>query len=209
MLAVAIGIRPRTALVEGTAIQLERGIIVDETFKTNMDGIYAAGDVAQVWDPATEQYVLDSLWWVAREQGRVAGSNMAGKNERYQRQVPFNVTRIGGITTTLIGCIGQPERDDDLVAIARGDSETWRFSGAAFAVKRDSEKNRVRLLIGENSIQGALVMGDQSLSRPLQHLIVEQVDIRPIRQRLMDDPGELAALIQQFWSEREGSKHAG
>ena len=208
IVAVAIGIRPQLALIEGTPIQVERGILVDETFKTSVEGIYAAGDVAQVWDPQIEKYVLDSLWGIAREQGRVAGSNMAGVNEPYQRKVPFNVTRIGRITTTLIGCIGQPEKDEDLVEIARGDSETWRSSGNALAVKKDAGDNRVRLLVGERNIQGALVMGDQTLSRPLQHLIAEQVDITPIRDRLLDNPEDLAELIQQFWSEKERRDHA-
>lgn len=208
MVGVAIGIRPQTALVGGTPIHVERGILVDEIFKTSVEDIYAAGDVAQVWDPHTQKYVLDSLWGVAREQGRVAGINMAGVHEPYQRKTPFNVTRIGRITTTLIGCIGQPESDDDLVAIARGDSETWRSSGNAFAVKKDTENNRVRLLVGKSNIQGALVMGDQTLSRPLQHLITEQVDITPIRERLLDNPEELAELIQRFLSERERTNHA-
>lgn len=209
MVGVAIGIRPQTALVEGTPIHVERGILVDEAFKTSVEDIYAAGDVAQVWDPHTQQHVLDSLWGVAREQGRVAGINMAGVHEPYQRKIPFNVTRIGRITTTLIGCIGQPERDDDLVAIARGDSETWRSSGDAFAVKKNTENHRVRLLVGKRTIQGALIMGDQTLSRPLQHLITEQVDITPIRERLLDNPEELAELIQHFLSERERTDHAG
>ena len=208
MVGVAIGIRPQTAVVEGTPIHIERGILVDETFKTSAKGVYAAGDVAQVWDPHTQLHVLDSLWGVAREQGRAAGSNMAGSKEPYQRKIPFNVTRIGGITTTLIGCIGQPERDDDLVAIARGDSETWRSSGDAFAVKKNTENNRVRLLVGKRNIQGALVMGDQTLSRPLQHLVAEQVDITPIRERLLDNPEELVELIQHFLSERERMNHA-
>ena len=39
--------------------------------------------------------------------------------------VPFNVTRLAGLTTTIIGTVGRG-RDDDLVGIARGDSETWR-----------------------------------------------------------------------------------
>ena len=209
IVAVAIGIRPQLALTEGTAIDIERGILVDETFKTSVEGIYAAGDVAQVWDPQAQKSVLDSLWWVAREQGRLAGINMAGVHEPYQRKVPFNVTRIGNITTTLIGCIGQPEKDEDLVAIARGDSETWRSSGDAFAVKKDAENNRIRLLIGNSTIEGALVMGDQTLSRPLQHLIAERIDITPIRETLMDNPDDLAEVIQNYWSSRERTYHAG
>jgi len=37
--------------------------------------------------------------------------------------VPFNVTRLAGLTTTLIGTVGRGH-DDDLVGVARGDSET-------------------------------------------------------------------------------------
>jgi NADPH-dependent 2,4-dienoyl-CoA reductase/sulfur reductase-like enzyme len=209
MVGMAIGIKPRTQLAEGTGMEIDRGILVDETFKTSIEGIYAAGDVAQVWDPEVQQHVLDSLWWVAREQGRVAGRNMAGSKEVYQRRLPFNVTRIGGITTTLIGRLGQGEEtDEDLVAIARGDSETWRSSADVAAIKKDEECNRVRLLVGERKIHGALVMGDQALSRPLQHLISEQVDIGSIRERLVNDPENLVELIVGFWSERDQQVHA-
>jgi NADPH-dependent 2,4-dienoyl-CoA reductase/sulfur reductase-like enzyme len=208
MVGVAIGIKPRTRLTRETGIDIDRGILVDETFKTSIDGIYAAGDAAQVWDPETRQHVLDSLWWVAREQGRIAGRNMAGAQEVYQRRLPFNVTRIGGITTTLIGRLGQGETDEDLVAIARGDSETWRSSADVAAIKRDKENNRVRLLLGERKIHGALVMGDQTLSRPLQDLISEQVDIGSIRERLVNNPDGLVELIELFWTEREQRAHA-
>ena len=134
---------------------------------------------------------------------------MAGADEVYQRKTPFNVTRIGGITTTIIGRLGQGEADEDLVAIARGDSETWRTSGDVFAVEKDIEHDRVRLLVGDRQIHGALVMGDQKLSKPLQHLISEQVDITPIRGRLVQDPEQLTSLIENFWAERQGELHAG
>jgi hypothetical protein len=40
------------------------------------------------------------------------------------------------------------------------------------------------LFVGERKIVGALVMGDQSWSRPLQRLIGEEVDITPVRPAL-------------------------
>jgi NAD(P)H-nitrite reductase large subunit len=94
------------------------------------------------------------------------------------------------------------------VAIARGDSETWRSSADVAAIKRDKENNRVRLLLGERKIHGALVMGDQTLSRPLQDLISEQVDIGSIRERLVNNPDGLVELIELFWTEREQRAHA-
>ena len=206
IVGVAIGIRPRIDLVAGTSLRVDRGILVDETFRTSIAGIYAAGDVAQVWDAQAGRYVLDSLWPVAREQGRVAGLNMVGRHQPYKRRPPFNVTRIGHITTTIIGCIGQDNSDDDLVAIARGDSEVWRSRPSALAVKKDADNNRVRILVGERTIQGALVMGDQALSRPLQQLITRQADISSIRAQLLENPGQLTGLIERLWSEVD---HAG
>jgi NADPH-dependent 2,4-dienoyl-CoA reductase/sulfur reductase-like enzyme len=208
MVGVAIGIRPRTHLAVAAGLEVDRGVIVDERLKTSVEGIYAAGDVAQVWDPETGSHVLDSLWWIAREQGRVAGRNMAGADEVYQRKTPFNVTRIGGITTTLIGRLGQGEKDEDLVAIARGDSETWRTCADVFAVEKDTAHDRVRLLVGDQQILGALVMGDQTLSRPLQHLIAEEVDIRSIRGELMSQPAQLVSLIERLWAETQASVNA-
>jgi hypothetical protein len=63
------------------------------------------------------------------------------------------------------------------------------------AVTEQHEVNRLRLLVDERIIVGALVMGDQTLSRPLQNLIANQVDIVPIRQAIQDDPGAILSLI--------------
>ncbi len=47
---------------------------------------------------------------------------MAGKQTAYIKSIPSNVTRLAGLTTTIIGAVGKG-RDEDVVGIARGDSE--------------------------------------------------------------------------------------
>ncbi len=202
ILAVAIGIRPRLELAHAAGLEVNRGVLVDEHMATSVRNIYAAGDVAEVFDPASGRTVLDSLWWVALEQGRAAGRNMAGDPQRYSRPPAFNVTRIGGITTTILGAVGRGTESVDLQAIARGDSEGWRIQPDAMAVETGEQHSRARLLLGANTIVGAVVMGDQSLSRPLQHLIGGQVDISPIRDRLLAEPAELVGTVMEFWNAR-------
>jgi NAD(P)H-nitrite reductase large subunit len=200
--AVAIGIRPRVQLARECGLQVERGILVDQYLQSSSEDIFAAGDVAQVYDPFTGDSVLDSLWGPARQQGAIAGKNMAGASEAYSKPVAFNVTRLAGLTTTIIGTVGKG-RDDDLVGIARGDSDTWRQLPDCISAQQDFEVNRLRLMLGENTILGAVVMGDQTLSRPLQNLITNRVDITMIKTSLLEPGAPVAALIADFWSQRK------
>jgi hypothetical protein len=47
-----------------------------------------------------------------------------------------------------------------------------------------------------------VVMGDQALSRPLQHLIRERVDIRWVRERLFRGPAEVHQALRALMERR-------
>jgi NAD(P)H-nitrite reductase large subunit len=207
LVAIAIGIKPRITLAQKCGLQVERGVLVNEYLQSSAEDIFAAGDVAQVYDPFTGKYVIDSLWGPARQQGAAAGINMAGGNQIYTKRIAFNVTRLAGLTTTIIGTVGKGV-DNDLVGIARGDSETWRQLPDAIIAQQDFEINRLRLMLGESTILGAIVMGDQTLSKPLQSLVSDQVDISVIKSRLLETDAPVADLIADFWSMRKtGNAH--
>lgn len=200
LVAIAIGVRPRMELAKDAGLATERGILVDERLRTGAPDIFAAGDVAQVFDPWSGRSVLDTLWGVAVAQGRAAGRNMAGQDTPYRKAVPCNVTRLAGLTTTIIGAVGQGH-DKDLIGIARGDSETWRQLPDAMVAQNAFDVNRLRLLVAENRLMGAVVMGDQTLSLPLYRLVAGQADITPIREHLLRPAARLGDLIAGFWSE--------
>jgi NAD(P)H-nitrite reductase large subunit len=199
MVAYAVGIKPRVELAQAADLALNRGILVNEFLQTSDSHIFAAGDVAQVYDPLTGRSSLDSLWSPAREQGYAAGLNMAGKSQAYIKSVPFNVTRLAGLTTTIIGAVGNGQ-DEDVVGIARGDSETWRQLPDAIVAQSGFDVNHVRLLIGEDRVIGAVVMGDQKLSAPLQKIVEQKIDISSIRDKLLIKDVKVADVIVDFWS---------
>ncbi|HKZ44343.1 MAG TPA: FAD-dependent oxidoreductase [Anaerolineales bacterium] len=200
MVAYAVGIQPNIDLAIKCGITTDRGILVNEYMKTDFENIYAAGDVAQVFDPFTERYIIDSLWDPARNQGYIAGLNMAGNKNKYLKTLPFNVTRLAGITTTIIGMIGVRKHDqNDQYNIVRGDSETFQELPDSIAVDSRSELNNIRMIIGEKTILGAIIMGDQTLSRPLKDLITEQVDISSIKDDLIAKKTPLADLVMDCW----------
>jgi NAD(P)H-nitrite reductase large subunit len=210
LVAIAIGIRPRKELAEASGVETDRGILVNEFLQTSQPDIFAAGDVAQVYDPFLGKSILDSLWGPAREQGHAAGLNMFGQRTIYVKTVAFNVTRLAGLTTTIIGTVGKGS-DDDVVGIMRGDSETWRQLPDAIAAQDNFNVNRLRILVGKQTLIGAIVMGDQTLSRPLHQLIEKRVDITNIRRHLLKPNPPLADLIVDFWTqwrESYASQHA-
>jgi NAD(P)H-nitrite reductase large subunit len=202
VLAVAIGVRPRADLAREAGLKVDRGVLVDEYLQASAPDIFAAGDVAQVFDPRSGRATLDVLWPTALAQGQVAGANMAGARRAYVKGVAFNVTQLAGLKVTIIGAVGDG-RTDDLVAIARGDSEAWRLLPEAWVLSQRDDVNRVRLLVGERTIVGALVMGDQTWSRPLHRLVSEQIDISEIRPALVRGGPDAMHLLAQFCQQGE------
>jgi NAD(P)H-nitrite reductase large subunit len=200
IVGIAIGIQPKKWIAETSGIKTSRGIYVNEYLTTNYEDIYAAGDVAEVYDPTVGKAILDSLWAPARKQGYTAGLNMSGKKLPYYKGVPFNVTRLAGLTTTIIGALGGHEADADTIGIVRGDSEGWREMPDAIAAQSNFSINRLRVLVNEKNIVGALLMGDQTLSRALHHIIVQKVDISSIRDRLMFSDNAITEVIADFWA---------
>ncbi len=198
IVAYAIGIQPKLELATAAGLAVDRGILVNQFMQTNVQDVFAAGDVAQAYDPRTGRSVLDSLWTPAREQGRAAGLNMAGRQVEYIKSAPFNVTRLAGLTTTIIGTVGHG-RDEDIVGIARGDSETFRSLPDAIVAQSGFDINHLRLVIGQKSFLGAILMGDQTLSTPLQKMIENSADISPIRQKLMAPNASVADIVAEYW----------
>jgi NAD(P)H-nitrite reductase large subunit len=198
MVAVGIGIKPRIELAQTAGLDVERGILVNETMQTSHPDVFAAGDVGQVYDPLTGKKSLDMLWSPALEQGRTAGLNMAGRAAVYHRQVAVNVLRLGGVMTTIIGAIGSGQ-DDAPLSIMRGSSETWQQLPNTIAVTKGGGVNQLRLALGEKLLVGALLMGEQTLSLPLQELISKQVDISPIRAQLLQSDAPLGEVLMDFW----------
>ncbi len=202
LVGVAIGVRPNIRLAKEAGLRCERGVLVDEYLRTSEPDIFAAGDVAQIWDRWSGEYRVDSLWPSALASGRAAGANMAGANEPYEKGVPFNVARLCGIMLTAIGqAAAQRTPDEAHLEISRGSSQVWTAMPAAryLRFQRSRGVNSVRLLVRDTVLVGALVLGDQSLVTPLIELIGASVDISPILPQLQDPHIPLTDSLVPFW----------
>jgi NAD(P)H-nitrite reductase large subunit len=199
MVAIGIGVKARQELAKEAGLETDRGIVVNEYLQTSQPNIFASGDVAQIFDPATGRSSIDNLWNPGRRQGRVAALNMAGNQQAYQRTVALNVLRLAGVMTTLIGSIGSG-RDEGPVYTTRGSSETWQQLPNTLAAEVSLEESQLRLILSEQRLLGAVVMGDQKISRPIRDLITDQVDITPIHDQLLQSGPQLGQLIMDYWA---------
>jgi NAD(P)H-nitrite reductase large subunit len=199
LVAVAIGVLPQIGLAKAAGIDCDRGILVDEYLRSSAEDVFAAGDVAEVCEALTDRRTVEVLWSSAVAKGRVAGLNMATTPTRaYEEAPPLNVTRLAGFKITIIGTVGNGD-DSDLEGIARGDSETWRELGDAVTVESQGEDCNVRLELGQSTIVGAVVMGEQSLSFPVQELIEARADVSAILPQLKAPAAPMATIINAFW----------
>jgi NAD(P)H-nitrite reductase large subunit len=208
VLGSAIGVQPQMQLAQRAGLATDRGVLVNEYLETSSADVYAAGDVAQVRDPRTGGTWLETLWPTARAQGQVAGANMAGSRMVCTRGVPFNAVRIGGIVTATIGSVERGP-DQDLVTVTANDVERWRQEPAAWVAEYGDDVSRVRILVGERTIVGAVVMGDQDLAGPLLEMIKDEADVTPIRSALQADPARGVELLAAFYRERYVASAAG
>ena len=74
---VGVGATPNTELAAGTGIAVENGIVTDEFLQTAVEGVFAAGDVANARHPLFGQLRVEH-WANALHQGPTAARNMLG-----------------------------------------------------------------------------------------------------------------------------------
>jgi 3-phenylpropionate/trans-cinnamate dioxygenase ferredoxin reductase component len=85
---VGVGVKPVTDIVIGSDIEVDDGIVVDEYCRTNVDGVFAAGDVANHYHPVFKQKMRVEHWHNALNQGAAAARNMMGVASIYD-EVPW------------------------------------------------------------------------------------------------------------------------
>jgi NAD(P)H-nitrite reductase large subunit len=123
LVIVATGVRPNVDLVQGSGIQTDQGILVDDRLRTNFPFIYAAGDVAQGPDLLGDRPAVHAIQPTAVDHGRVAGASMAGQDVRYPGSLLMNVLDACGLQCASFGRWGEAA---EAMTIANPDRPVYR-----------------------------------------------------------------------------------
>ena len=80
-----LGIRPNVDLAKDAGLEIDNGIVVNERLETSAADVYAAGDVANFYHVALGKRTRVEHEDNAVSMGKLAGMNMAGGSETYDR----------------------------------------------------------------------------------------------------------------------------
>jgi len=133
LLILAAGVHSNTDFLDGSGIETDQGILVDECMRTSKAGIYAAGDVAQGRDFSTGNRLVHAIQPVAADQGRCAAMNMAVHRTTYPGGLAMNVLDTLGLVSCSFGAWDGVDGGDCAEVLDRG---RFRYLNLQFADDR-------------------------------------------------------------------------
>jgi NADPH-dependent 2,4-dienoyl-CoA reductase/sulfur reductase-like enzyme len=102
---VAVGARPQADLAHTAGVELgtKGAIKVDRFMRTNVAGIYAAGDCVETWHRLLQQSSYLPLGTTAHKQGRVAGENAVGGSRLFEGSLGTQSVKIFDLVAARTG----------------------------------------------------------------------------------------------------------
>jgi NAD(P)H-nitrite reductase large subunit len=168
VIGVGLGITLNTGLLAKTPVEVRQGVVVDEYLETNVPCVYAAGDVAEFFDPTIHRHHTMGTWDNALAHGRIAGINMAGGHEAYV-DVPTYTS---------------PLFDVNIAVIGTAESQNPELS--SLSLREPGEKgneNYRKLFFRDNKLVGVLMIGSPKGRKKLVEIVKNQQVLETANER--------------------------
>ncbi|MDE7398734.1 MAG: FAD-dependent oxidoreductase [Oscillospiraceae bacterium] len=180
MLIIAVGVRPNTELVSDAGGKVERGIVTDNTQKTTIDDVYAAGDCTVSHDASSDSDKILALLPNAYMQGEVAGRNMAGRENHYVNAIPMNAIGFFGLHIITAGSYDGEEFIDE------------------------TENTYKKLVFRDNTLKGYILMGDVKRAGIYTSMIKERIDLGEVDIDMLKDRPQMMMFSKERREEKLG-----
>lgn len=188
---LSIGAVPAVNWLRESGLTIDKGILVDGYLRCGEKEIFAAGNSAQITDPVSKKQIVQTNWFNASTQGRIAGSNMAGGNPIEYGATTSYSKKVGNLSFSLIGCGN--------VAVEMGQRTYFKGNNATEYAMVTSR---------EGIIVGAVVCGLPKVSLTLREQIEKQIVIPDLEKFITQKEGTLDTLLKIIGTAlHEGSVH--
>jgi NAD(P)H-nitrite reductase large subunit len=172
LIIVGKGVSANIALVKETEIKTNEGIIANNLLQTNAPNIFTAGDVCESFDLTLGGLAINALWPVAVEQGKIAGTNMAGGNIKYDGSLGMNSIEFFGLPFVSLGIYKVKEGAGDFEELKSVDAKANLYK---------------KLILKANTMVGAILVGDIRNSGVFLRLIRERIDVSSFKDKLLQE----------------------
>ena len=112
---LTLGVRPNIAFLEGSGIDIGRGVLVNEYFETNVPDVYAVGDCAEFSADGIGHRRIEQLWYSGRLHGKAVARIISGVRRPYDRGVFYNSAKYFDLeyqTYGTVAAVCPPDHDD-------------------------------------------------------------------------------------------------
>lgn len=176
MFLIAVGIVPNVEVAQKSGIQVDNGVIVNEYLETSAKDIYAAGDVANIFDPREGRRKRIEHWNNAEYTGKLAARNMAGNREAYN----FISSIWSDIFDIHIESAGETRNYDEYVIRGRFNSDSPNFN--VIYLKGGIVKGYVAINrdYGELEVLNKLIKEGKDVSNKKNSLADEGFDLKEL-----------------------------
>lgn len=97
------GVHPNIRFLQDTALESQKGILVNEYLETNLPDVYAIGDCAQLRSPRPGRRAIEAVWYTGRMMGEVVAYNICGQSIPYDPGIWFNSAKFMDIEYQVYG----------------------------------------------------------------------------------------------------------
>ncbi len=112
--ALTTGVTPSINFLNGSNLETEKGILVNEFLETNISDVYAAGDCAQFRNPKENHPPVEQLWYTGKMQGKALANTICGNRTKYDRGIWFNSAKFLDIEYQTYGLMfNKPFADEE------------------------------------------------------------------------------------------------
>jgi NADPH-dependent 2,4-dienoyl-CoA reductase/sulfur reductase-like enzyme len=186
LVVVAAGFKPNVGIAAEAGIEVgaSGAIHTDDRMQTNLSGVYAAGDCAEVTHIVTGRPTYLPLGTTANKTGRVAGANAAGAREHFPGIVGTSIVGIFGTgfaTTGFSVAQARQEGFSPVSARIEANARPRYFDGTKTTVELVAERGTGRLLggsvIGEEGAAGRINVIAAALQCTMRVDDFEQLDL--------------------------------
>jgi NAD(P)H-nitrite reductase large subunit len=168
MIGIGLGITLNTQFLAGSSIDIRNGIVVNEYLETNVPSVYAAGDVAEFFDPVINQHHTMGTWDNAMGHGRIAGVNMAGGHNAYV-DVPTYTSPLFDVNIAVVGTAESSNPELETLALREPGEK--------------GNENYRKLFFRENKLAGVLMIGSPKGRKKLVELVKSQQEFKTPAER--------------------------